>query len=109
MESFDQTSNGAKVLPSAVFLIGYVVGPLVFSPLSETIGRKPVLFWSFSGFVLATLGCAFAPTWSSFLVLRTLCGLMGAAPQTIVGGVYADLFCDLRSRGRAMCFYMSVC
>jgi MFS family permease len=109
MQDFDQSGESQKVLPTAVFLIGYVLGPLVFSPLSETIGRKPVLVWSFSIFVLATLGCAFAPNWPALLVFRSICGLMGAAPQTVIGGVYADLFVDLRSRGRAMASYMSVC
>ncbi|KAJ5418963.1 MFS multidrug transporter [Penicillium crustosum] len=109
MQDFHESGDQQKVLPTAVFLIGYVVGPLLFSPLSETIGRKPVLLWSFTIFVLATLGCALAPNWSSLLVFRTICGLMGAAPQTVVGGIYADLFFDLRSRGRAMAMYMSAC
>lgn len=109
MQDFDQSGAEQKVLPTAVFLIGYVIGPLLFSPLSETIGRKPVLMWSFTVFVLATLGCALAPNWSSLLVFRLICGLMGAAPQTVIGGVYADLFFDIRSRGRAMASYMSVC
>ncbi|OQD95232.1 hypothetical protein PENSOL_c021G00480 [Penicillium solitum] len=109
MQDFHESGDQQKVLPTAVFLIGYVVGPLLFSPLSETIGRKPVLVWSFTVFVLATLGCALAPNWSSLLVFRTICGLVGAAPQTVVGGIYADLFFDLRSRGRAMAMYMSAC
>ncbi|KAJ5511935.1 Major facilitator superfamily domain general substrate transporter [Penicillium expansum] len=109
MQDFHESGGQQKVLPTAVFLIGYVVGPLLFSPLSETIGRKPVLLWSFTVFVLATLGCALAPNWSSLLVFRTICGLAGAAPQTVVGGIYADLFFDLRSRGRAMAMYMSAC
>ncbi|OGM44073.1 MFS multidrug transporter [Aspergillus bombycis] len=107
MEDFHQHGDGQKVLPTAIFLIGYVVGPLAFSPLSETIGRKPVLTWTFTIFVLATLACALAPNWSSLLVFRAICGTMGAAPQTVVGGVYADMFSDLRSRGRVMAFYMS--
>ncbi|KAG0155021.1 hypothetical protein PDIDSM_594 [Penicillium digitatum] len=109
MQDFHESGDQQKVLPTAVFLIGYVVGPLLFSPLSETIGRKPVLVWSFSVFVLATLGCALSPNWSSLLIFRTICGLAGAAPQTVVGGIYADLFFDLRSRGRAMAMYMSAC
>ncbi|KAJ5832113.1 MFS multidrug transporter [Penicillium riverlandense] len=107
MQYFHQSGSGPKVLPTAVFLIGYIVGPLLFSPMSETVGRRPVLLWTFTVFVLVTLGCALAPNWPALLVLRTLCGLMAAAPQTVVGGVYADLFSDLRTRGRAMCFYMS--
>ncbi|KAJ5578234.1 uncharacterized protein N7459_007198 [Penicillium hispanicum] len=107
MQDFGLSGNGQKVLPTAIFLIGYCIGPLVWSPMSETIGRRPVLFWSFSVFLLGTLGCALAPNWSSLLVFRVICGTMAAAPQTVVGGVYADMFSDLRTRGRAMALYMS--
>lgn len=108
MDDFNVSGDGQKVLPTAIFLIGYCVGPLVWSPLSETIGRQPVLFWSFTVFVLGTLACAFAPNWAALLVFRLICGTMAAAPQTVVGGVYADLFSDLKSRGRAMALYMAV-
>ncbi|KAJ5727899.1 major facilitator superfamily domain-containing protein [Penicillium malachiteum] len=107
MQDFHISGNGESVLPTSIFLIGYCVGPLVFSPLSETIGRRPVLLWSFTVFVLGTLACAFAPTWPALLIFRLICGTMAAAPQTVVGGVYADLFSDLHTRGRAMALYMS--
>ncbi|KAE8152309.1 major facilitator superfamily domain-containing protein [Aspergillus avenaceus] len=107
MQDFHVRGDGQKVLPTAVFLIGYVVGPLAFSPLSETIGRKKVLVGTFTVFVLASLGCALAPNWPSLLVFRAICGTMGSAPQTVIGGVYADMFSDIRSRGRVMAFYMS--
>ncbi|PYI32500.1 MFS general substrate transporter [Aspergillus indologenus CBS 114.80] len=107
MEDFGVDGGSQKVLPTGVFLIGYVVGPLGFSPLSETIGRKSVLLGSFTVFVLATLACAFAPNWPSLLIFRFICGAMGAAPQTVVGGVYADMFSSPRNRGRVMTFYMS--
>ncbi|KAJ5627952.1 major facilitator superfamily domain-containing protein [Penicillium lividum] len=107
MQDFNVSGDGQKNLPTAIFLVGYCVGPLLFSPLSETIGRQPILFWSFTVFVLGTLACAFAPNWPALLVFRAICGTMAAAPQTVVGGVYADLFSDLRTRGRAMALYMS--
>lgn len=31
------------VLPVSIFLIGYILGPLVFAPLSESYGRKIVM------------------------------------------------------------------
>lgn len=108
MQDFGLEGNGQKVLPTAIFLIGYCVGPLVWSPLSETIGRRPVLFWTFTVFVLGTLGCAVSPNWTALLIFRLICGTMAAAPQTVSGGVYADMFSDMRSRGRAMALYMSV-
>ena len=108
MQDMGQSGNGQKILPTAIFLIGYCVGPLLWSPLSETIGRRPILVWTFSVFVLGTLGCALAPNWTTLLIFRLICGTMAAAPQTVSGGVYADMFSNMKSRGRAMALYMSV-
>lgn len=105
---FDIHNDQEKSLPTSIFLIGFIIGPVIWSPLSETIGRRPVLLWTFTVFVLGTLASALAPNWGSLLFFRLICGAMAAAPQTVIGGVYADLFRDLRSRGRAMAFYMSV-
>ncbi|GAM34044.1 hypothetical protein TCE0_015r01373 [Talaromyces pinophilus] len=107
MQEFDQSGNALKNLPTALFLVGYIMGSMVFSTMSETIGRKPVLLGTFTVFVLATLACAFTPNWGFFLAFRMICGLAGAAPQTVVGGMYADMFFDGRTRGRAMVTYMS--
>jgi MFS family permease len=109
MQEFNQSGNALKNLPTALFLVGYIIGSMVFSTMSETIGRRPVILGTFTVFVLATLACAFSPNWVFFLAFRTICGLAGAAPQTVVGGVYADMFSDERTRGRAMVSYMSVC
>ncbi|KAL4904345.1 hypothetical protein BDW74DRAFT_29479 [Aspergillus multicolor] len=94
-------------LPTGIFLLGYVVGPMLWSPLSETIGRRPVLLYSFVVFFLFTVASALAPNWPLLLFFRFVCGSMGAAPQTVVGGAYADIF-EARARGIAMAFYMAV-
>lgn len=110
MQDFGQSGvNEWSSLPNAVFLIGYIIGSMIFSTLSETVGRRPVLLVSLTVFVLATLACGLAPNWASLLTFRAICGLAGAAPQTVVGGMYADMFFDERTRGRAMVTYMSVC
>ncbi|KAJ5947280.1 hypothetical protein N7466_000295 [Penicillium verhagenii] len=106
-KDFDIQNSQEKCLPTSIFLIGFIIGPVIWSPLSETIGRRPVLLWTFTVFVFGTLACALAPSWGTLLFFRLVCGMMAAAPQTVIGGVYADLFFDLRSRGRAMAFYMS--
>jgi MFS family permease len=106
-ENFKIDDESQSSLPTSVFLLGYVVGPLIWSPLSETIGRRPVLVYTFIVFFLFTLACALAPNWPSLLFFRFVCGCMGASPQTVIGGVYADIF-EARARGRVMAFYMAV-
>ena len=43
---------------------------LVIGPLSDRFGRRPVLLWTFAIFLVATLGCAFAPNIGFFLACR---------------------------------------
>ncbi|KAL3458964.1 major facilitator superfamily domain-containing protein [Aspergillus heterothallicus] len=105
-EDFNIDDESQSSLPTSVFLLGYVVGPLIWSPLSETIGRRPVLVYTFIVFFLFTFACALAPNWPSLLFFRFVCGCMGASPQTVIGGVYADIF-EARARGRVMAFYMA--
>jgi multidrug resistance protein len=95
------------VLPISVFLIGYVVGPLVFGPLSESYGRRPIMLYTFILYTAFTLGCALAPNWPALLVFRLLCGVMASAPIAVVGGLYADIYQDPRTRGRAMAYFMA--
>lgn len=44
---FNITSQSQLVLPTSSYLFGYVVGPLLFGPLSESYGRKWVMVSTF--------------------------------------------------------------
>ena len=46
-EYFDIHNQAQLVLPTSIFLVGYVLGPLVFSPLSESYGRRWVMIGTF--------------------------------------------------------------
>lgn len=106
---FDIHSDVLSVLPISIYLIGYVVGPLVFGPLSETYGRKWIMTGTFLMFIIFTMACALAPTWNALLIFRFFCGIGASAPIAVVGGVYADLYNDPVQRGRANAYFMGVC
>ena len=52
---FHVTNEQQLVLPISLFLVGYVLGPLIFGPLSETYGRKLIMLSSFVAFTLFTM------------------------------------------------------
>lgn len=79
-----------------------VFGPIIFAPLSESWGRRPVFLVSFAIYTAFTLGCALAPNWPVFLFFRFMLGCGAAAPQTVSGGLFCDIYPDLRPRGMAM-------
>ncbi|KAK3314680.1 major facilitator superfamily domain-containing protein [Apodospora peruviana] len=101
------TSKSQMVLPISVYLIGYVMGPILWAPLSEQYGRKKLTVGTFIMFSLSTLACALAPTWAAFLIFRLLCGIFASAPIAIVTGIIADIYGDPRTRGRSMGIFMA--
>ncbi|RGP78330.1 hypothetical protein FLONG3_3466 [Fusarium longipes] len=103
--------NPELALPISLFLVGYLFGPLVFGPLSELQGRRYVVQAAFTGYTIFTLACALAPNWPSMLVFRLMAGIFASAPTAVGGGMMADIYADLITRGRALtCFYsVSIC
>lgn len=100
--AFDLPDGPQSVLAASVYLVGFMFGPLIFAPLSEYYGRRPILFWGFVCFTLSTLAVAAAPTWQAFLFFRFLTGTFGAPPLSIFGGVIADMYDDENVRGKVM-------
>lgn len=104
---FHVTDEQQLVLPISLFLVGYVLGPLIFGPLSETYGRRVIMLSSFVVFTLFTMACALAPNWPAFLVFRLICGINASSAIAVVGGLYADVFGNPVIRGRAMATFMA--
>lgn len=107
-KDFHVTNEQQLVLPISLFLVGYVLGPVFFGPLSETYGRKIIMIWSFVVLTLFTMACALAPNWPAFLIFRLICGINASSAIAVVGGLYADVFRDPVIRGRAMAIFMAV-
>ena len=61
-----------------LFLAMNAVMQLAIGPISDRYGRRPVLLVSFALFLLATLGCIFAPTAGAFLAFRMLQAVVAA-------------------------------
>lgn len=101
-EYFGVPSGPQTILPASMFLIGFVFGPLIFAPLSESYGRKPVVLAAFMLYIVVTVVCPFAPTWPVFLFFRFLAGTFAAPPLSVMGGLIADVYNDETARGRAM-------
>lgn len=57
-------------LSVALYLAGNAVVQIFVGPISDQMGRRPVILGSIVLFLLATLGCIFAPTAEIFLMFR---------------------------------------
>ncbi|KAJ6112034.1 bicyclomycin resistance protein [Penicillium sp. IBT 18751x] len=90
----------------SLFVFGFAVGPLLWAPLSETMGRQIPFFISFLALSLFLAGCACAQNIQTLLILRFLGGAFGSSPLTNAGGVISDMFVS-RQRGLALLLFAS--
>lgn len=68
--------------------------------------RKKILLYGYTGFLLGTIACGFAPTYSLLLASRILAGLFGGLIGAQVLSIVADIF-PYERRGAAMGAIMS--
>ena len=92
MAELHETSNAIGSLMITIYLMGYALGPLFLAPLSEIYGRYPVIVGSTWFFVAFLLGCGFAPSMPSLIVMRLLAGTGGSAVMAIAPAMVADLY-----------------
>lgn len=102
---FNVPDGPQTVLPATTFLIGFVLGPLVFAPLSEQYGRRPILISTLCLYIIFTMACALAPNWAAFLVFRFLSGTFASPPMSVTGGSIADVFNEKVARGKANVYW----
>lgn len=83
-------------LTLTTLLLAFGVSQLVWGPLSDRFGRRPVLLWGLAAYTLASIGCALAPSMALLIVWRTVQGAaMGAAvmgARAIVRDLYTPEF-----------------
>lgn len=83
------------------YLIPYGISTLVYGPLSDRIGRKPILVVCFIGFVLLTALTALSHTLLEMLTYRALAGIFAGGIIPIALALISDLFI-YKERGRAI-------
>jgi DHA1 family bicyclomycin/chloramphenicol resistance-like MFS transporter len=89
INSLDPTTN--QLLITMIFL-GLGVGQLFFGPLSDSYGRKPIVYLGFIVFVFASIICLFAPNIEIMVVGRILQGIGLSAPRTITISIIRDSY-----------------
>ncbi|WP_443026571.1 multidrug effflux MFS transporter [Sphingomonas sp. IC-56] len=86
-----------------VYMLGFGAGQLVYGPLADRFGRKPILITTLVGFVAASIFAASSATFAALLGARLLQGLMSASTRVLAVAIVRD-----GASGRAMARTMSV-
>ncbi|GAA5192339.1 Bcr/CflA family multidrug efflux MFS transporter [Ferrimonas gelatinilytica] len=76
----------------SVYLLGFSLGQLFYGPITDSIGRIPVLLFGMSLFTLGSLGCALSGDLEQLLGFRALQAVGGASGSVVMMGIMRDLF-----------------
>lgn len=85
-------SPAAVQLSVTLFLAGFTVGMLFCGPLSDRLGRRPVLLGGVALFALASLACMMAGSVEQLIAARLFQALGGGAAFVLSRVVVRDLF-----------------
>ena len=86
-----QNSTDNQLLVTMIFL-GLGFGQLIFGPISDSLGRKPVIYMGFAVFVIASFICVTATNLETMIIGRILQGIGLSAPRTISIAMVRDSF-----------------
>jgi DHA1 family bicyclomycin/chloramphenicol resistance-like MFS transporter len=75
-----------------VYMLPLSIMSLVQGPLSDAVGRRPVILVGISVYTLASIGCTFAPTFGTLLAFRALQGLSAGVGVIVGRAVIRDLY-----------------
>ncbi|PIL27648.1 MFS general substrate transporter [Ganoderma sinense ZZ0214-1] len=89
------------VVSVSLFILGSCFGPLIWGPLSEMYGRRPILISSFIGFTAFQIAGSVAPNFGAMAAFRLLAGTFAAASHCIAPAVVADVW-DPVAREKAL-------
>ncbi|MEE2566137.1 multidrug effflux MFS transporter [Hyphobacterium marinum] len=102
-ESLNPAEENHRQLVVTAFLIGFGVAQLLYGPLADRFGRKPVILGALAFYGVATLVCLVAASFETLLLARFFQGAAAAACRVIATAIARDL-----TSGRRMAEVMSM-
>lgn len=83
---------GSSLLALSLFVGAFGLGQLWLGPLSDRLGRRPVLLTGLSLYLLATLGMQLAPNIEVLIGMRVLQGLGACAALVLARAIVRDVW-----------------
>lgn len=75
-----------------IYLAAFAFSTLLFGPLADRFGRRIIILYSLSLYIFASVGCAMANDYSSFLMYRVIQGIAAAGGLVAGRAIIRDVF-----------------
>jgi MFS transporter, DHA1 family, multidrug resistance protein len=86
-------------LTMSAFMLSLAIAPLLYGPVSDRFGRKPVVVFGVTLFAVASLACAATRSLPALLICRFAQGI-GAASTAMTFAIIRDLFGETTARAK---------
>jgi DHA1 family bicyclomycin/chloramphenicol resistance-like MFS transporter len=80
------------------YMVPFAFASLVHGPLSDAIGRRPVMIWGMALYTLGSVACTLAPNYESLIAARMLQGATAGVGVVIGRAVVRDLYHGARAQ-----------
>ena len=87
-----QAPTARVQLTVSSYLIGFAVGQVIYGPVSDRHGRRPVLLAAVTLYLISTLVCAATPSVTPLIGARFLQGIGGSGSIVLARAVVRDLY-----------------
>ncbi len=89
----DLSADVASVqMTITAYFIAFGLAQLVYGPWADQSGRRKPIFFGLAIFILATIGCTFAPSVGPLIAFRFLQGLGAAVVMVVPRAIIRDLY-----------------
>jgi DHA1 family bicyclomycin/chloramphenicol resistance-like MFS transporter len=104
---FALTDQNDRQFVLIAFVLAFGPAQIVFGPLSDRFGRRPVLLGGLAFFVLASFGAAVTESWAALLACRAAQGVGAAAVRITTLAIVRDCFAG-RDMARIMSYVFTI-
>jgi DHA1 family bicyclomycin/chloramphenicol resistance-like MFS transporter len=90
-QGFGAPMSQAQLTLSAL-LLAFGTSQLIWGPLSDRFGRRPILLWGLAAYTLASVGSTFAPSMAMLIAWRVVQGAAMGAVVMCARAIVRDLY-----------------
>ena len=98
---------GSAQMTLSTYILGFAFGQLLYGPMADSLGRKPVILGGTLVFAAAAVACALSQSIDQLIVMRFFHGLAAAAASVVINALMRDIY-PKEEFSRMMSFVMLV-